>query len=389
MLPEINAKRALRHLLDLLGVEALSGHEQPVADMVTAKLVEAGCDPAWISSDQVHKTLPDFERGNLIVKLPGTGSGLRLLFAAHMDTVPLCRGARPVQHGDRIESAGDTALGADNRTAVAALVTLVETLLSSSLPYPPITLLFSVGEEIGLLGASAVKLRNLGNPKRGFNIDSGDPGIVVCGATGCIRIEVTIRGISAHAGMHPEDGVSAILIASRAIKDIADRGYFGRIRKGKKAGTSNVGIVQGGEATNQVTDQVYLRAEARSHDPVFLTQIVKNYRLAFESAASAVRNRSGQAGTVEWVEHAEYDAFELEPDEPVVQQALRAAATIGLTARTCVMDGGLDANPLNARGVPTVTLGAGQHGAHTVGEYADIPEYLEGCRLALAIALSD
>ena len=93
----IDKQRALTHLLDLLAIEGLSGREANVAAAVRAKLMAAGCRPEWIRHDNAHQRLEGFEIGNLIVTLPGSGGGNdgpRRLFMGHLDTVPLCRGAR-------------------------------------------------------------------------------------------------------------------------------------------------------------------------------------------------------------------------------------------------------------------------------------------------------
>ena len=236
---QIDETRALDHLMDLLAIEGLSGREGKVAGAVREKLVAAGCEPSWIGHDDANKRIPgDYEVGNLIVDLPGTRPGPRRLFMGHMDTVPLCRGAVPVRRNGRIEAEGDTALGGDNRTSIGALVTMVETLLAQHVPRPPITVLMTVGEEVGLWGARTVELERLGNPEMGFNIDSGAPHVVIIGATGADRWQVDIHGKSSHAGVHPEHGVSAALIASRAVADVAARGFFGKIELAAGSGTS-------------------------------------------------------------------------------------------------------------------------------------------------------
>jgi tripeptide aminopeptidase len=376
--------------MDLLGVEGLSGREGKVADLIRKKLRAAGCKPAWMKHDQAHKRIPgDFEIGNLIVKIPGTIKGPRRLFMGHMDTVPLCRGCVPVRRGNRITSKTRTALGADNRTACAALVAMVETLLKHGLPHPPLTILFTVGEEIGLWGARKVDLGDLGKPAMGFNIDHGDPNEIMVGAIGADRWEVEVLGHGAHAGVHPEHGVSAALIASRAIADVAARGYFGKVRLKGKKGTSNVGILRGGDATNQVTDHVYVKGESRSHDRAFIDEITGAYREAFARAARGVKNHKGKTGRIKFKADRDYPSFKMDRREPVVKLAVKTAAGLGLKPSLKIVDGGLDANFMNARGLPTVTLGAGQHGPHTVEEYADIREYLAGCRLLLALATAD
>lgn len=384
---KVGKSRALGHLMDLLAIEGQSGEEREVADRIKKKLRVAGVKSSWIGHDQVHRRIPgDFEIGNLIVKLPGTIRGQRRLFMGHMDTVPLCRGAVPVHRGNRIVSKGKTALGGDNRTACACLVTMVEALLKHRLPHPPTTVLFTVGEEVGLWGSRFVRMADLGRPKLGFNVDSGAAAEFIVGALGAERWEVLVRGKSAHSGAHPERGISATLIASRAIADVSARGFFGKVVKGKRRGTSNVGRFEGGEAINQVTARVHITGESRSHDLAFARRITEAYRKAFERAAKSVKDHRGRPGRVSFKARADYAPFKLDARSEVVRQARAAARTVGLSPKLISADGGLDANWLNRRGLPTITFGAGQHSPHTEEEYVDVREYLDGCRLAVALA---
>jgi tripeptide aminopeptidase len=384
---KIDEKRALEHLMDLLAIEGLSGSETKVAAAVKKKLRSAGVRPSWMRFDDAHKRIGGgYQIGNLIVTLPGTTKAPRRLLMGHMDTVPLCRGAVPVRRGNRIVSQGNTGLGADNRTAVACLVTALENVLTRGFEHPPLTVCFTVGEEVGLRGANAIRTKDLSHPKLGFNIDGGDPADLWIGALGADRWEVDVYGISDHAGVHPDHGVSAALIAARAIEDAAARGYFGRIRLKGKKGTANVGVIEGGEATNQVTDRIFVKGESRSHDTRFKQRITDVWRAAFERQAKRVKNHVGVRGRVEFRAETDYDPFLIERGAPVVREAVAAAKHVGLKPRLRKAEGGLDANHLNRKGVPTVTMGAGQHGPHTVDEYVDVREYLDGCRLALQVA---
>jgi tripeptide aminopeptidase len=307
------------------------------------------------------------------------------MFSGHMDTVPLVRGVEPEKEGNRFVSKGETALGADNRTACAAILTLAQTILKNNLPHPPLSLLFTVGEEIGLFGAKEVKIEDLGNPEFGFNIDSGNPEEVIIGAIGAHRWQIEIKGISSHAGVHPDHGVSAALIAAKAIADFSEKGYFGLIEKEGRKGTSNVGTIEGGEASNQVTDLVNVTGESRSHDPEFLKEITQTIQESFETAAASVTNHQGRAGKITFHCQADYHAFKMDEDHPTVKATANALGKLGFTCNPQVTNGGLDANFLNLKGIPTVTLGAGQHNPHTVDEYADIDEYLTCCTLLLQI----
>ena len=235
----IASMRAQRHLLDLLKIPGLSGEEMLVAAHIEKCLRAAGCKPAWMRRMPVCSPLPEkFGMGNLVIRLPGTFPAPRRMFLAHMDTVPLCRNAQPVIKQGCMVARGKTALGGDNRAGVAALLTVAETILQNKLPHPPLTFLFTVGEEIGLYGAKSVKAADVGRPAMAFNFDSGKPEEIITGAIGAQRWCAELQGISSHAGMHPERGASAILIASRALVEVAEGGWFGKIRKGRQVGTS-------------------------------------------------------------------------------------------------------------------------------------------------------
>jgi tripeptide aminopeptidase len=382
----INDDRALGHLMDLLRVEGLTGKEAKVVEAITEKLLAAGCERAWIQTDDAHKRLGEgFEIGNLIVKLPGTLKAPRIMFSAHMDTVPLCKGAVPVIKGRRVAAKGRTGLGGDDRSGCAAIVTLTETLLKNKMPHPPITLLFPIAEENGLHGSRMVRFKDLGNPAMGFNLDGQFPNELVIGAMSAVRWQAEIRGISTHAGLEPHKGISAGLIGSKAMAAIAEKGYFGKIRKGNRTGTSNLGSVNGGEASNQVMDRCLMTGECRSHSPAFLEQIVRVYKTSFEQAAQSVVNHKGTCGKVRFTTISDYRAFRLKKTEPCVKIAGKAVQMEGLEPHPLVMDAGLDANNFNEKGLPTVTLGTGSHKFHQIEEYVDIGEYLAACRVLLNI----
>ena len=196
-------------------------------------------------------------------------------------------------------------------------------------------------------------MERLGHPEMGFNIDSGAPPVLIVGATGADRWHADVHGKSSHAGVHPEHGISAALIASRAVADVAARGYFGKIELPGGSGTSNVGRMAGGEASNQVTDHVFVSGESRSHDKAFLAEITAAWRDAFERAARSVANSDGARGRVDFRAETDYDAFEMPEDSPPVRLAAeQVCAALGVEAEYLVANGGLDANYLNAKGVP-------------------------------------
>jgi len=379
---------AVEPVMRMMAVPGKSTQECRIADLIVTELKSLGIDESQIVFDNAHKKSPfGGEVGNLIVKLPGTIKGPRRLLMAHIDTVPLCVGCKPVRQGSRIVSADPTtALGGDDRAGAAVVLNTIRLIRQHNLPHPPLTLFWPVQEEIGLVGARHVAVSKLGAPKLCFNWDGGSPNIATIGATGDDHLAIEITGIASHAGAHPEDGVSAIAIAAKAVSSLVDDGWFGKVTKGKHAGTSNIGAIHGGEATNVVTDRLTLKGEARSHNPKFRAKIVDAYRKAFLQAAKAIKNASGQTGSVRFEATHKYESFRLDPQEPVVQRALEAIQETGLSPETRISNGGLDANWLNAHGLPTVTLGCGQNHIHTVKEELIVDQFLAACRIALLLA---
>ncbi len=394
---KINEEQALSRLIRFLSVEGITGQEKGVADAVLRDLVESGIPKTDIKFDTVKDKIEEeadlpCDSGNLIINLPGTRPGPRLLFMTHLDTVPLCAGAEPERRGNRIVSATETALGGDNRTGVAVLGTLAATLLEQAIPHPPLTLLFTVREESGLWGARFVDLQDLGNPVMGFNVDGQMAAEFTIGAVGAERWEVDIFGKASHAGVHPEEGISATLVASLALAEVYRAGFFGKVRKPGAEGTSNVGSFGGvdglsaGEATNVVTDFAHVKGESRSHDPKVVRQITKVYRDAFFKARDRVKDHKGRTAKVDFYSRLDYHPFRLREGSAVVKHAMAAAREAGFEPKTRIGNGGLDANWLVRKGVPTITFGAGQHNIHTVEEYVDLPEFYQGCVMALALA---
>jgi tripeptide aminopeptidase len=385
----INNKLAVENLMELLAADGPSGGEGPVAETVKQKLLAAGCQPQWMRHAGLKSLPAGFTIGNLIVKIPGTVKAPRIMFSAHMDTVPLCRGAVPVRKGNRIVPKGKTGLGGDNRASVAAIVTMIQTVLKNNLPHPPITLLFTVGEENGLHGTKAFAPAEGGHPAMCFNLDGSGRRNGVIGALGAIRWEATVRGRSTHAAVNPEGGVSSAIIAANAIAWLKANGWFGRISKGPCTGTANVGSMNGGEADNQVMDFLKVTGECRSHSPASLRKISNVWKTAFEKAARELKNNKGECGSVDFTTASDYRSFRLKKSAPVVRRFLRAAPLAGRAADVEVINAGLDANILNEKGIPTVTFDAGNFHAHDLNEYVEIPRYLQACVLAVALATAE
>ena len=252
----MNKEEALNDLMNFLSIEGITGEEEKIALAIKKILVDSNVP------EEYEKIPLPTQTGNLIVKLPGTLQGERRLFSTHLDTVPLCKGAKPKIIDDRIISETNTALGGDNRTGVGALVTMIKNIFENKIDYLPTTILFTVREESGLWGARYVDKNDLGNPSYGFNCDGASPYEIIVSAVGADRWEVEIIGIASHAGVSPEKGISSTMVAALALAEVKNNGWFGKISRDGHTGTSNIGFFGDSEgncaglSTNQVTDYV-------------------------------------------------------------------------------------------------------------------------------------
>jgi len=386
--PTPDERRARERVLRMMAIPGKSGEEGRVLGFIRDQLRRAGVPAEAIRSDQAHKQSPmGGEAGNLVCKLPGTRRGPRRLLMAHVDTVPLCVGVKPVvRDGIVVPADRTTALGADDRAGAAVVLTAALEILRQGLPHPPLTFFWTVQEEVGLLGSRHARLGMLGKPQLAFNYDGGSPEKLTIGATGGYRIKIDVHGLAAHAGGAPEEGVSAIAIASLAVAELHREGWHGLVEKGGRTGTSNVGVIRGGDATNVVTPHVEVYAEARSHHPAFRQRIVGAIEKAFQGAAKSVRNREGACGRIEFHGRLDYESFKLKADEPSVVAAQAAVRSLGGEPELAISNGGVDANWMTARGIPTVTLGCGQRNPHTTAEKLHLDEFQRACRVALCLA---
>ena len=387
----VDRKDAQKVLLNLLGVDGGPGDECAIADAIVASAVESGVPEKRFTSDSAHKSIGFGSRGNLILKLPARGvKGPRRMFSAHMDTVPLCVGSCPVVDGDTVRGRDKAlALGGDDRSGCSVLLSLVRHLASSDVPHPPLVFTWLVQEEVGLRGAKHINAGKLGSPESAYNFDGASPDKLVIGATGDVAVIIGVNGVASHAGVAPEKGVSAAAVFAAALASLTADGWHGLIEQPGGKGTSNVGVLRGGDATNVVMDRLDVRAEVRSHSPKFRRRILDRWKKTFGKAAADARSSEGSTASVEWSEELKYEAFKLSKNEPVVKRAMKAVRDCGREPTTVIGNGGLDANWLTAHGIPTVTLGCGQRGIHTTAETLHLPDYFDACDLALRLATSD
>jgi tripeptide aminopeptidase len=358
----INAARLRRTFLDLVSINSPPGQERETARLCGELLRDAGF---LCQTDAA---------GNVIAQKSGSVSGApRIFFSGHTDTVQPTEGLVVREEEGYFKTSGTTILGADDKAALAEILEAMRVLDEQDIPHGDLQVVFTTGEEVGLTGAKAVAPEAVAG-SIGFVFDaSGPTGAVITGAPTHDCLEVFITGKAAHAGFVPENGVSALQIACRAVS----RMTLGRI---DPETTANLGKMHGGTANNIVAENAYLLLEARSRNPATLERQIRHMRECFEEAA---QHYGGQA-RIEY--RRDYEGYNWAPEDLPVRIASEAWRRLDRIPVLRPTGGGSDANVFNARGIPAVVLSCGYVDAHTVNERVALSDMVAAAEWAVEIA---
>lgn len=368
----INEKRLTGHFVSLVAVDAPSFQEREIADIVCAQLRDLGLQ---IAEDQAGAAIGG-NCGNVYAVWPGSRADLvPLLFCAHFDTVEPARGKRAVIQADgRITSAGDTVLGADDLSALTAIIEAIRSISEAGLPHRTVELLLTVAEEQHLAGSRHFEPERL-KARQAYVLDAEDaPGTAVIRAPGNIGLVFEVSGQAAHAGMAPEAGISAITAAARGIAAMR----LGRI---DRETTANIGRISGGGETNIVADTCIVTAECRSQDRAKMEAQADHLCACMEQAATAMGAR------LQIRRQTPYHPYAVAPDSLALQRFRQACAELSLPAAETPAGGGSDNNTLMLHGFDGLVLTCGMKKVHTRQEEISIRDLLDTARLVERLIL--
>jgi len=371
----INGERLSETFKWLVSIDSVSKEEGVLCRVLEKKLKLLGADV--FIDDAAEKTGSDC--GNLIAKFKGNTDAPTMMLNAHMDTVEPGRGIIPVCRDGVFRSSGDTILGADDKSAIAILLEALTVVRENELSHGPIDLVLTVCEEVGLLGAKHLDY-GLIDASFGFALDATDTAGIVTRAPAANHIQIEIHGKDAHAGAAPEQGINAICLAANALSQLK----IGRI---DRETTCNIGVIQGGYATNIVPNLVTLKGEVRSHDKKKLDDVTDTIRSGFEKAVAAYQPRSEEDGlpSLTFKVEPDFPSTNIPEDHPVVALAEKAARNLGREMRRKITGGGADANIFFAKGIVTGVLGTGMTDMHTVREAVRLEDLIKTTELILEI----
>jgi tripeptide aminopeptidase len=362
--------------VELCRIESPSGSERGCAERVIAELRALG---VGVEEDEAGRLIGS-DCGNLLARIPassvdaeGSTSNRSVLLCAHLDTVPLQAPVEPVLREGAWENANDGILGADNKAAVAVLLALARHARKEGAPVD-LELLFTVGEEVALAGSRVFDASSL-RSEFGYVFDHASPiGEVIVDSPTHYRLQASFRGAAAHAGLHPEQGRSAIVAAARAIASIP----MGRVDEGT---TVNVGTIEGGTALNVVPEACTVVGEVRSLEGERAEALVAEIVDRMHEAA----NLPDCDCDVEVSVERTFSGYRLRPSSPAVAVAEAALRSCGREPVRISSGGGSDANALIASGFQTVNLANGTERAHEPGERVSVEALDEMLDVALAL----
>jgi len=369
----IDKARLKERVLELVRIDSHSRKERAIALRLQEILEELG---GAVFMDDAG-TAVGGEVGNLVAHFDGTVDGAEpMLLSAHMDTVAPGEGVVPVVEGDIIRSDGTTVLGGDDKSGIAIILEVLEAVREEQTPHGHIDVVFTICEEMGLLGAKHLDL-GLVRARTGLVLDSDSIGFLITKAPAANLLEFEVHGLEAHAGICPERGISAIQVAARGIAAMR----LGRIDEDT---TANLGLVSGGTAVNIVPNRVTLKGEVRSHDEAKLERQTRAMLACLrEAAAEATLELDGRRHEtrVESRIVRQYDRMDVSHETAIVRRVHEAARNLGLAVDTVAKGGGCDANVLNQRGLQVANLASGMRDIHTVNEWLDVNDLVTAAEI--------
>ncbi|MGE5894386.1 MAG: M20/M25/M40 family metallo-hydrolase [bacterium] len=359
----VDQERILRTFLELVEINAPSFGEQEIAHVLAQKLEQAGC----------RVEIQDYGRAlNIIASKKGRKSGMPILLSGHMDTVEPAEGVLYSIEDGIIRTKGPTVLGADDKSALAQIIEAITLLEEKGIPHGDIEIVFTSAEEKGLHGAKNLDFKGL-KSRHALILDSSGPvGNLVIAAPTHLTYEMKVIGKSAHAGIEPEKGLSAIKAAAEIIANIPD----GRINEGT---TANIGMIHGGTATNVVPREVSIHGEMRSLDQ---EDLMRTKKTIFDTARTIAKKRRVR---LDIREEEEYRAFQITENDSFIQFLCGVYTVCGIEPSLVVSGGGSDANVFNGKGIKAVNISNGMQKVHSNDEFIAISDLVKGALIVLKV----
>ena len=376
----INEKRLLDNFLKLVQIDSESFNEAKIHKMLVEELKKLGC---IVYVDKAGKKFNTNAAGNIIATLKGKEKGKPFILSAHMDTVCPGVGVKPCVKKDRVTSDGTTILGADDKAGIAIILETLRVLKELKGNHPSVQVIFTLCEEVGITGAKYLDYSKIKGTD-GLILDNESIEELIVRGPGKYNFNVTIHGVTAHAGVCPEKGISALDVLSKAMRLMK----HGRV---DKETVCNFGVISGGRITNAVLSELTLKGEVRSLNAKKLEKQIKHMKDCFAKAEKAfVKKVDGKTiqPKIEIETELSYGAQNISKTSTSVKLTIAAARKHGVNLKAVVCGGGCDANVMAQYGLALPNLGIGVEKCHSLDEYLSLPDFYRAARIVVDTVLS-
>ncbi len=379
---KISEKRLSETFIQLCETDSPSGKERKIADKVT-EIMEQLAPTEYFRDNSQKQT--GSECGNLFFYFQGDTKSEPVFLNCHLDTVEPGRGIKVKQNDSIFTSAGETILGSDDKSGIAAIIEAIRTIKEQHLPHRSVQIIFTTCEETGLLGAKAINPADI-KAKFGYALDTTGFGSVILKAPACNSIEIKIKGRSAHAGLNPEEGINSIMLAAEALNEMQQ----GKI---DHETTINFGTIKGGVASNIVAEEVTIVGEIRSHNKEKLNQLSREITSVLQQKEKKWQEKynseKGKLPEVRVKITPEFPAMQISRNDPVCQEIKLAADRIEMPLNFISAGGGSDANIFTGYGFPTAIIATGMTNVHTCTETINLNDMAKLTRLIISLLTTD
>lgn len=362
----MDERKLLTRLFRYIQIDSESGSEGRMCSAVMEDLKGMGLSPV---QDRVGEAIGS-DGGNIYCMIPGELPGSPLLLTAHLDTVRPGRNIEPVLVDQLISSKGDTVLGGDDKSGVALIMELLDCVRTKKIPHRSLEVLFTVSEEVGLKGSQYFDYSILQSDQAIVMDSQGGFGDIKLWASGKNKLFFDVYGKAAHAGANPEDGVSAISVAAKAISDM-------KLLRIDEETTANIGSFIAEGSTNIVNAHVRFDAEVRSFS-------LDKLQAQCDHMIQCVQAACGKHGaTCKYMVEEGGRPYRISEDHPLVKELTEFCKRMNIPYRTFGDGGGSDANNLALHGITAVALGCGMDKIHTANEILNKDIYLQAANALL------
>jgi tripeptide aminopeptidase len=301
--------------------------------------------------------------GNIVARIKGSSPDV-LGLCGHVDIAAPLLGRKVVVTDKEIQTDGVALLGGDDKTAVAALLELATELHERKVtPAKSLELIFTVGEEAGLLGAKSLDLTKA-KAKRILVLDwFGPVNNIVSDSPAYFKVDVSYKGKDAHPALW-QQGINAGAVLMKAASQLHQGDYA-------KDVIFNIGVVRIGHARNKVPGHASLQAELRSYNTAAVRKAAEAVGAHFRKAAKA----DGVKPLITIEENS--GSYRINKAGSLYREVAEVLGSMDLESKLESTYGCFDGNIFATRGRDVINLGAAYYNPHSPDEKVNIAEFIQ------------